>query len=316
MNLIKLNEINSELQEAVNKVQEGQIIQKQLTNSRDSLSTLRNKLKVLEEQFRKEERDVEKLQSISFSNLLHSLINDKPEKLSEEEQEVLVVKVQMDRLQYEITAEVDRIHTLNEKLSKVVNSQESYEAIYQQKKAFIEIEMPDRWQEISKLALELEAMMLKQKEINEALSAGNRVVHCILGIESSLDSAEGWGTFDILGGGTLSTIIKRNHMSEAQNQINELTHLLTTYKQELGDIGNTIDINLGIDDFIGFADWFFDGFFVDLAVQSKIQEAIGQISDLKQRVESINNRLENENREIVDKGKAVKSQQDEIIQGI
>jgi len=52
-----------------------------------------------------------------------------------------------------------------------------------------------------------------------------------------------------------------------------------------------IIIDLGIDDFLGFADWFFDGLLVDWMVQSKINNAKDQINSLDEKIDSLINRL-------------------------
>ncbi|PKM52099.1 MAG: hypothetical protein CVV02_03675 [Firmicutes bacterium HGW-Firmicutes-7] len=312
----KLSELNEAIQETINNIQEGQIYNSQIKSSEFSLSSLRAKLKNLKEQLKKEEKDVEKLQSISFENLFHSLMNNKSEKLTKEEEEVLAVKAEIDSLQYEITATQDRIQSLQQKVAIVTDAKKRYEELFQQKKAYIEAELPDKWNQIEGLTQQTQDLMLSQKEIKEALTAGDKVIHCIHGIQKSLDSAAGWGTYDIIGGGMIATMIKRDHMNQAQNEIHELKFKLTTFNQELKDVGASIDINLGINDFLGFADWFFDGFFVDLAVQSKINQAREQIMSLANKVENIIGSIKNEARLVETKTTTIHNEINELINGI
>ncbi|PKM94686.1 MAG: hypothetical protein CVU84_09220 [Firmicutes bacterium HGW-Firmicutes-1] len=312
----KLSEMNVAIQEVVNTIQEGKIYNSQKRNAEESLTSLKHRLNELNDQLRKEEKDVDKLQSISFSNLFHSLINDKPEKLSKEAQEVLTVKAQIDSLQYEIVATEERIKVLEGKLSEVVDAKKRYEELFQQKKDYIEAEIPDKWKEIDSYTHQIYDLTLNQKELTEALTAGRMVMSCIEGIQDSLNSAEGWGMYDIIGGGLLSTMVKRNHMDVAQNQIHELKHKLTTFDQELSDVGTALDVNLGLDDFLGFADWFFDGLFVDIAVQSKINNAIDQIESLRNKVDSIICRLENDYKTITTKATTMQNECDDFIKSI
>lgn len=60
------------------------------------------------------------------------------------------------------------------------------------------------------------------RETDEAIAAGNDAVNQILSIEKSLSSAEGWGTFDMLGGGMFSDMAKHSHLDDIQAQVERL----------------------------------------------------------------------------------------------
>lgn len=295
----RLNNINTAIQETVNLMQESKIFKSQIRNAEETLSSLQYKLNQLKIKLRKEEKDVERLQSISLANLYHILIKDKEDKLTKEEQEVLAVKAEMDSLHYEISATEVRIQGLKQKITKVGDLDSQYKALFEKKKAYIKAEIPNMWQDIENHTNQKHHLMQKQKEIKEALDAGQMVNQAIINIKHELDSAAGWGVYDMIGGGIMATMIKRNHMDQAQNRIYELRHQLTYFTKELKDINASFDIDLQLSDFLGFADWFFDGFFVDMMIQNKINDAVNQIESINNKVQAIILKLQNEEKSLL-----------------
>lgn len=308
----KLNDMNKALQETIDLIQESKILNSKRRSAEESLSSLKYQLEGLNKQLMKEEKDVEKLQTLSFSNLLHSLINDKDEKLTAEQKEVLIVKAQIDNLEYEINATEGQINELNKKLNNIGDIQSRYETLFEDKKAYIEAEMPDKWQEIDRHTKKKYQFMQMQKEVREALAAGKTVMNSVESIKDSLDSAAGWGVYDMIGGGMISTMIKRDHMDQAQNKINHLQYDLKNFNRELQDVKSSLNIDLQIGNFLGFADWFFDGFFVDMMVQSKINDALNQINSVKSKVQVIISNLQKEENTLIRN----MNEEDELIKDI
>ena len=72
-----------------------------------------------------------------------------------------------------------------------------------------------------------------------------------------LGSARGWGLWDILGGGFISTLIKHGHMDDAESHICEAKRLL----EMAGELAPDAAYLFREDDhdFARVADWLFDG---------------------------------------------------------
>ena len=110
-------------------------------------------------------------------------------------------------------------------------------------------------------------------EINEAYAAGERALQSLYAAQDYLRSAGNWGIFDMLGGGFISTIAKRSKMRDANACMEQAQYDLQRFQQELRDVTAIPGLYLEMDDFLGFADYFFDGLLADLLVQSRIREA-------------------------------------------
>lgn len=125
------------------------------------------------------------------------------------------------------------------------------------------------------------------KERREAVIAGERAKNSLKKALDALNSARGWGIYDIIGGGFISSLIKHSKMNQASDYIEAAKADLASFSKELADIEQFADVNLSTGDFWGFADWFFDGFFSDLMMQDRINEARGQIQRAIAKIDSI-----------------------------
>lgn len=130
-----------------------------------------------------------------------------------------------------------------------------------------------------------------EKERREALAAGERALISLRQAAEHLESARGWGVFDLFGGGLISSLAKRSNMRSAQENMEQARYDLREFSQELRDVEMTCDLNLETDDFLSFADWFFDGFIVDWMMQDRINAARGSIAEAISRVEEVMQRL-------------------------
>ena len=132
-----------------------------------------------------------------------------------------------------------------------------------------------------------------QKEIDEAIAAGERALSSLAAAEKSLASAKNWGLVDLLGGGMLTTFVKRSRMQEASRYLEEAREDLRSFASELSDVEMPDGSLLNGSDFLTFADYFFDGFVADFLVQSRIQDTRRKIEQTAVSVRKIVDRLKN-----------------------
>ena len=125
------------------------------------------------------------------------------------------------------------------------------------------------------------------KEINEAIYAGERALNSLRAARKELQSAGNWGLADMFGGCFIINMIKHSKMDNAeaymQNARNDLMH----FQRELRDV--TIHANLSINcgDFLRFTDIISDSLIIDWMVQSKINQAKQQIDQVIPQIERI-----------------------------
>ncbi len=125
-------------------------------------------------------------------------------------------------------------------------------------------------------------------EIHEALTAGARALNSLRKAQQHLKRARNWGYADILGGGLITSLLKHSSVSDAQSCVMQAQDDLRSFRRELADV-EVPDLEFG--EMLKFADLCFDGLFVDLAVQSRIESAGEQLELTCRKVEDILRRL-------------------------
>ena len=97
----------------------------------------------------------------------------------------------------------------------------------------------------------------------------------------------------MFAGGLISSLAKRSKMNQARQHMEQAKWDLRNFSEELKDVNMISHLDIETDDFLSFADWFFDGFFVDWMVQDRINTTRDQVEEAIQRLKVILRELEN-----------------------
>lgn len=242
------------------------------------------------ERLTEEERDVEKLTGNSLSGFFYGFIGRKEEKLEREQLEVMEAKAKYDaavRAVEDIRGQRNETQAL---LQEVRYSDFEYERILEEKERYI-LQHND---ELAALAEQQADLSVQLKEMKEAVQAGRSVLEDLKQAEESLSSARNWGTYDMLGGGMISTHIKHNRVDEAMGYIHDAQSSLRRFGKELRDVQVALDVEIDIGSFLKFSDYFFDGFISDWLVQGRIKDTLAEVQDKRSDVTQIVRRLQTE----------------------
>ena len=235
--------------------------------------------------FRKEQEDVEKLEGRSLANYFFQVVGKLDEKLDQERKEAYAAKVKLDAAERElagIEADISEIQTqLNE--NRVAEAQ--YKDELERKRATLSASGTTTADQIIEIEQRIAATEAQKREIKEAISAGYSARGTADRILSELNSADGWNTWDMFGGGGIIThVAKHSHLDSAQDLVSELQSKLRRFKTELADIQITANMQVSVDGFLRFADYFFDGLFADWAVGDRINQSMNSVSSTKSQI--------------------------------
>ncbi len=133
--------------------------------------------------------------------------------------------------------------------------------------------------------------MSNEQEIREAIQAADTALFHLRNAQQKLRSAKNWGIYDLLGGGFFSTLIKHSKMDRARDEVEAARNAVCRFSRELSDVAGSAQFEMDTDDFLTFADYFFDGFLADYMVQSRIGRAREQIDSAIFRISRIRDQL-------------------------
>lgn len=242
--------------------------------------------KVMELRDRKaeEQKDVDRLEHGSLTAFLLNVVGKKEEKLAKEQREAYMAAVKCDAAEKELADVEERLQRAGEELTGLQNCEKEYEALLQEKREEIERKGLPAADEILKTERNLFFAEKQLREIKEAMNEGEKAEQLAEAALDKLDSADGWSTFDLLGGGFLADMAKHGAIDEAQELIESLQRQLRSFKTELTDVQIDASITIGISEMLKFADYFFDGFFMDYEVKHRIEDSIEQVKETKEKI--------------------------------
>lgn len=239
-----------------------------------------------------EQADVERLEGRSLSAFFYNVIGKMDEKLTQERQEAYAARVKYDSAARELSGIEEDLKRYEAELDSLQGCENRYASILQEKTAAVKSAGGSTAEKILQLEERKGYLMSQKQELQEALDAGSAALSCADQILSELDSAEGWGTWDLVGGGLLTDLVKHSHLDEAQASVETLQTQLRRFKTELADVTIDAEIRVTIDGFLRVADYFFDGIFADWAVLDQIQQSQEQVHQTKSQISSVLDRLQ------------------------
>ncbi len=267
-------------------------IETELQNLQEKKKLSEEKVRELEKCKLAEEKEVIRLEKNIVTSLFYRVIGKKEEKLSKEKADVYEATKKYEVAKEELVAIEQEITYRQELLRKLSSCKSKYEQLFQEK--LKELRLAEN-EDILKLEERLYEIECQKREVQEALYEGWSVLHQVDSILDSLEKAQGWAKWDTFGGGGLvSDMVKHDHLQTAQEKIRDLQWGLKSFKTELADVEIHADIKVTIDDFLKFADYFFDGIFADWAVLDKISESKSKITSTRYEVMAVNSKLEDQ----------------------
>jgi len=275
------------LRDLKERVDRAKKVQRMILELEEQLLDLEDEVDRLGLALDREEADVERLKNMGFSRFLAGVTGNYYDRLDKEEQEAVEAAIAYQQA-------LDRVDDVRYQIDQLKQEEEECKASeLEYKRRFAErqreaAQQPGKTAETLRMLQEqLEISRRNQREIEEAQAAGITALEALQSIAGSLNSAAGWGIFDMVGGGIISTMIKHSHIDEAKRQVARAESELRRFQTELLDIRITGPAQIQIDGFSKFADFFFDGFFMDFFMQTKINKARENVDNVIAQVEAV-----------------------------
>ncbi len=264
--------------------------------------------------FRKEQEDVQKLEGKSLANYFFQVVGKLDDKLDQQRREAYAAKVKLDGAQRELAGIEQDIQEIQSQLTETRIAEAEFVQELEKKRTALRASGTPAGDRILEVEQKIGTLEAQKKEIKEAISAGRSAKAVADSVLSELDSAEGWNTWDLVGGGGILThVAKHSHLDGAQDLVQELQSKLRRFKTELADIQISANLQVNIDGFLRFADYFFDGLFADWAVGNRISQSQSSVQRTKDQISQMLSKLGNMESSVDREIKNLKLQMDELI---
>ncbi len=311
-----LDELNREITELQEQLRRRQKLANDLAAAKESLQHEQARLAALSADLAREGADVKRLEGLSLTGLFYTVLGSRDEQLEKERQEYLAAKLRHDECWEAVSAlEGEALH-LQQQLSGLRDLDARYQAALAQKEAALVEAGGANAARLAQLARETAGANADIRELGEALAAAKAALEGLRGMIGSLESAAGWGTWDLLGGGTVTTLVKHARIDDARAGAHRVQQLLRRLQRELADVSaQAPDLTVDIGALATFADFFFDGLISDWIVQSKMAKSLENARRVQEQVRTLQKRLERELAAARQKAAALEAERQQLIAG-
>jgi hypothetical protein len=309
-----LDELNSQLVEVKQKLRVRAKLLDDLDRTQNMLSEQTSRLTELEIIVKKEGADVEKLEGLSLTGLFHAVLGDKQTQIEKERQEYLAAKLKYDECKYSVSALERDINELKARIAGLGDIDSQHRAIVERKEQLLSQSNDRNAAKLIEFSEALADAKSDSRELKEAIEAGKAVLAGLDDVAGFLKSARNWGTFDMLGGGLITTAMKHSRIDRARESVHHVQQLLRIFQRELADVDSRTDIDIDIGSFLTFADYFFDGLIVDWVVQSRIGRSLDSAVQAAERVGGIVQQLQINLKKVQTKSSFIEQEKHKLIE--
>ena len=282
-----MTELDRAMQELLGKINRKKQLEAEIREQEDRRWSLRITAERLQAVMEQEQADVDRLEGHSLAAFFYQVVGKMDERLTKEREEAYTARVKYDAAARELNGLEEDLDRNRAELDSLLGCEEEYQRLLEEKAELLKKSGSAAGEELLRLEERLGWLTHQRRELEEAVMAGETALRTADSILSSLDSAQGWATWDVLGGGIISDMAKYSKLDEAQHKVENLQLQLQRFKTELADVTIETDMQVGVDGFLCFADYFFDNIFTDWAVMDRISGSREQVSRTRAQIISV-----------------------------
>jgi hypothetical protein len=261
-------------------------------------------------------RDVERLQSLSWTRILSGVKGDRVTDLERETAERDAARYELAACETRLAAARSDTAALESQLAALGNTDAAFADALSEQERWATAHDPATAGRLADLAQRRGALAAEDTEGREAYAAGARAHQLLEEADELLSGAESWSTWDTFGGGGLLTdMMKYDKLDRVADVLREADLALGAYTRELADLRLGGVGTVGVDGLTRTFDVFFDNLFTDWAVRSRIQETRRRVGAALGAVAVTQQRLSERGRAIGDERVALDRERETVLRG-
>ena len=287
-----IEKLRKELWELRAQIKRRESVGKELEQAHQTEASVWREEYQLRSKVRQLNGEMEELEKRSVRNLFPNVKKRKEVQFEALDQELRMTEIELRDVQRRLEECSVHLKSLEAARQGYGDLERRFREAYEKLKGILKAETADG-SEITGLESAVRELDKQLREIDQAVSAGGLALQEARNMQGSLQDAKGYGTWDMLGGGTLVTAAKHKKLGTARKQAEELRSRVAQFNSALTDVN--IGLHLGQDnvgDFLRFADFFLDGLLADWAVQSRIGESQAEIARVEGSLRTMIRHLE------------------------
>ncbi|MBR6610579.1 MAG: hypothetical protein IKK99_10240 [Oscillospiraceae bacterium] len=263
---------------------------KHLESMTENLQTQYNELLIkcdeLYNTWNKEENDVVSIEEGGLTGFFLNMFGKKEERLDKERREAYAAKAKYDSAEREKQAVKYDLDRYLAELESLQNADEEYAALLKERVDAIGFGKAANDEDLLALEENLYFLENNKKELDEAIAVGNQAATLASEVIFNLEKAEELFVWDVLFDSMLVDFQKHDFLDKARHAGEKLQQALHRFRSELADVTIDENIDVVLDDFLSFADFFFDGLFSSMAVNDRIKKSKANMENARNKIYS------------------------------
>jgi hypothetical protein len=261
-----------------------------------------------------EERDVDRLGSVSWSRILSSLKGAHATDLEREQAERDAARYSLVDAQARADAAWRDVEALQVRLEALGDVEAAYASALAAKERWAATHDPELTRLLTEIAERRALLLAEDREAREAHAAGTRARDHLLEAHHRLGSASSWSTWDTFGGGGMFTdLMKYDQLDQVGDALRRADAALGAFTREMADLRLAGVDAVNLDGMTQTFDVFFDNIFTDLRVRSRIQDAGRRVAQALNKVDLAMQDLSTRGRQIADELTGLAAQRDRAL---
>jgi hypothetical protein len=284
--------VQDELQRAAAAHEEARSLATRLEAARAYAAEARRRADEAAARFADEERDVQKLESMSWLRIRVALSGERATALERETAERDAARYAAAEAEHRATMAEADVRAIEAQRSALGDVDGALAGALDAKETWLREQPGSASSRLAEIAVRRGELAAQERENREAYEAGQEAHASLRDALDCIRSAASWSTWDAFGGGGLLTdMMKYDRLEQAQQLVRRANDALAHLATELADVGITGIRGVEVDNLTRTFDIWFDNIFSDMSVRSRIQEARGRLESALAAVERIGSQL-------------------------
>jgi hypothetical protein len=239
-----------------------------------------------------EDRDVQRLEAWSLTRVVAGLVGSRDDRLARERAEADAAAYRVAQAQARLDVLVRERTAAMTEVGQLASAPATYDALLAAKEGALIASTDPRGRRLLDLATERGQLTALIQELHEAIAAADSAGNALRALDDTLHSASDWSTYDMLGGGFVSSLIKHDRLDYASEQAAYADHCLTVLRTELADVDRATTVgSVQISGLTRFVDVWLDNIFTDWRVARRINTAQHHVGICAREVATLQFRL-------------------------
>lgn len=276
----------------------------------------RARARELAERLTAEERDVERLQKLSWSRTLSALRGSHATDLERETAERDAARYEAGVAEARALTDQREVASLLSRRGELGDVDAVYAAALAAKEEWIADRDPATAERLREIADERGRLGAEDRENREAFETGVRAHQHLSDAAASLDGARSWSSWDTFGGGGLfSDAMKYDRLDQVGQDLRQADTALRSFTDELADVHLPAVRALEIGSMTTTFDVWFDNIFSDWAVRDRIVQAGERVEVALTEVTRVLDRLRARGTEIAERRGVLTTEREQLLGG-